>query len=54
MRIRYKFINNLRIVQGTHDAMDKSMFYDTVYHLNHEGAAKHTETLWECCEVIDK
>lgn len=37
-----------------HDAMDKSMFYDTVYHLNHEGAAKHAETLWECCEVIDK
>ena len=30
-----------------HDAMDKSMFYDTVYHLNHEGAVKHSETLGE-------
>lgn len=28
-----------------HDAMDRSMFYDTVYHLNHEGAVKHAETL---------
>ena len=34
-----------------HEAMDKSMFYDTVYHLNHEGAVKHTETLVDIIKV---
>lgn len=27
------------------DVMDKNMFYDTTYHLNHKGAIKHAETL---------
>ena len=31
-----------------HDAFTKDKFYDTVYHLNHEGAKMHAETLAEC------
>ena len=30
-----------------HDAFTKDKFYDTVYHLNHEGAKMHAETLAE-------
>ena len=30
-----------------HDAFTKDKFYDTVYHLNHDGAKVHAETLAE-------